>query len=231
MAMKPKDKSKAKETDERIVVIKDVRLSFPHLFKPQERQNDDGNTRENYNAVFMIPKDHPKIEEILRKMKRASMTAKKRAYGDDESKWPKIPQSMTCFKDGDNEDHFTTPRAEYEGHYILSAASPVDRPPKIITNRKDSDNLWIEAEPGKKGAPYAGCYVNAIIEVYAQKKDSKRQMPNRINASIQTVQFRRDGEPFQQQPIDPNDLLDEDDVSYEGELGDEDDGDDDSSLI
>lgn len=218
-----------KEVDDRVVVVKDARLSFPHLFTAQKRENDDGTTRENFNCVLMVPKDGDHAKATMAKLKKAAQAAKKRAWGDDESKWPKIPASKTCVKDGDNEDHFDTPRDEYADYFIIPCASPVDKPPRVLTNRKDTDDKWIDAEPGKKGAPYAGCYVNAIIELYGQKKDPKRSMPNRINASVQTVQFRRDGDPFAAQPVDPNDMLDDDDVSYEGELDDDgrDDGDDD----
>ncbi|ARB05698.1 DUF2815 domain-containing protein [Synechococcus virus S-ESS1] len=225
---------KKKDRDPRTVVVKNARLSFPHIYKPQEQENDDGTKRESYNAVLMIPKeDNPHLKDVLGLMKAAAIAAKKRAWGDDEKNWPKIPASMTCFKDGDKEDHFQTPRSEYEGHYIISCSSPVDRPPRVITNRKGSDNKWLDAEPGRKGSPYAGCYVNGIIEVYGQKKDPKRKMPNRINASFSTIQFLRDGEPFANRGADPDDMLDEDDVSYEGDLDDDygHEEEDDDSLI
>ncbi len=221
-----------KERGLRTVVVRNARLSFPHIYEPQEQENDDGSTRESYNCVLMVPKkDNPHLDRVLKDIKIAAREAKKRAWGDDDSKWPKIPASMTCFKDGDNDDHFTTPRDEYEGHYILSCSSPKKKRPRVITNRKDSNNKWIEAEEGEKRAPYAGCWVNGIVELYGQKKDPKRKMPNRINASFSTIQFLRDGEAFGYQGADPDDYLTEDDVSYEGDLddeyGDEDDGNDD----
>jgi hypothetical protein len=222
MATDPKKKS------EQLIVIKDVRMSFPHLFDPQERTNDDGSVRSNYNCVFMIPKDHPQIGKIKASFKTAGNAARKRAWGDDESKWPNIPSHMICFKDGDNPDH--TDRAEYAGHFFVNSSSPIDKPPSVLTNRKDSDDKWMEARPGQKGAPYAGCYVNGIIEVWAQKKDAKKNIPNRLNSSVQTVQFRRDGTPFSAQPVDPNDYLDDDDVSYEGDIGGDDDGDEESLI-
>lgn len=229
-----------KEKDLRTVVVRNARLSFPHIYEPQEQENDDGSTRKTFNCVLMVPKaDNPQLKRVLSDMKAGAREAKVRAWGDDESKWPKIPASMTCFKDGDNEDHFQTPRAEYAGHYIISASSPASRPPNVITNRKDDENKWMEAEVGRKDAPYAGCYVNGIIELYGQKKDPKRKMPNRINASFSTIQYLRKGEPFANQGADANDLLGEDDVSYEGELEDDEggyggggyDGDDDDSMI
>lgn len=210
-----------KKRDPRTVVIKGARLSFPHIFEPQEQENDDGTTRKTFNAVFMIPKaDNPHLKSTLAAMKAGANEAKRKAWGDSEKDWPKIPPSMTCFKDGDNDDHFQTPRDEYAGHYILSASAPAKSPPRVITNRKGSDDKWIEAEEGKKGAPYAGCYVNGIIELYGQKKDPKRKMPNRINASFSTVQFLRNGEPFANRGPDPDDVLTEDDVSYEGDIDD-----------
>lgn len=229
-----------KTPDPRQVKLNNVRLSFPHIFEPQEQENDDGTTRKSYNSVFMVPKeDNPHLDTILKRMKAGSAAAKKQAWGNDPESWPKIPASMTCFKDGDNDDHFTTPRAEYAGHYIISSSSPANRPPRIVTNRKGTDNKWIDAEPGKKNSPYAGCWVNAIIELYGQKKDPKRKMPNRINASFSVVQFLRDGEAFGNSGADPDDVLGDDDVGYEGDIDDDyndgddggDYGDDDDALI
>lgn len=218
-----------RETDERTIVLKDVRLSFPHLFEPQERENDDGTKRKNYNCVLMIPKDHKNINTILKMVKAAAKKAKEKAWGEDPSKWPNIPSHQQCFKDGDNPDH--TDREEYAGHYFINLSAPLDRPPQIITNRKNSDNEWIEAEPGQKRSPYAGCWVNGIIEIWGQKKNREKNMPNRLNGSVQVIQFLRDGEPFAAQRPDANDLLSEDDVSDDGELdggygNDDDDGDD-----
>ncbi|MFN7341429.1 MAG: ssDNA-binding protein, partial [Opitutia bacterium] len=42
------------------------------------------------------------------------------------------------------------------------------------------------------GKPYAGCYVNASIELWPQDN----QYGKRINASLRGVQFARDGEAF-----------------------------------
>lgn len=222
-----------KKKDERTIVIREARLSFPHVYDPQEQTNDDGTTRKTYNCVLMVPKEgNPQLKRILADMKKGSRAAKAKAWGDEKN-WPRIPASMTCFKDGDNDEHFTTPRDEYAGHYIISCSTPAKYPPRVITTRKGSDDKWLDAEEGQKGAPYAGCYVNGIIELYGQKKDPKRKMPNRINASFSTVQFYKDGEPFAARGGDPDDLLDDDDVSYEGDLDDDgyDDGEDDNDDL
>ena len=93
--------------DKRRVIIRGARLSYPHLFRPQERDNDDGSTRENYNCRLLIAKDLDGIDTILKKLKIAGKAAREKAWGDDESKWPRIPSHRQFLKDGDNEDHST----------------------------------------------------------------------------------------------------------------------------
>jgi hypothetical protein len=48
------------------------------------------------------------------------------------------------------------------------------------------------------GKPYAGCYVNANIDVWWQ--DNK--YGKRVNASLRSVQFVKDGESFGAGPLD-----------------------------
>ena len=109
-------------------------------------------------------------------------------------------------------------RPEYAGSFFLSCNSPEDRPPQVLTNRKSSDGKWIEAVPGQKGAPYSGAYCNVVARVWAQ--DNKHG--KRINCAFDVVQFRQDGEAFSgAAPVKAEDYLNEDDVSYEGELEDD----------
>lgn len=199
------------------VILKNVRLSFPSLFKPYAQESDDGEDREVFKASFLIPKNDP--EGNLKKIKAAAEQAKIKKWGADPKQWPKLKADRVCLRDGDEENW-----DGYAGHMYLSASSPVTRPPSVVTNRKDKDGRWIEAKVGQAGAPYAGCFVNAIVRVWVQ--DNK--YGKRINASLESVQFRSDGEAFGAAPVDPNDKFDDDDVSDPGDFGD--DGDDDSLI-
>ena len=212
--------------DKRRVIIRGARLSYPHLFRPQERDNDDGTTRENYNCRLLIAKDLENIDAILKKLKIAGKAARQKAWGDDESKWPRIPSHRQFLKDGDNEDHSTAD--ENLEQFFINASAPLARPPQVLTNRKDRSGSWIEAEEGKGGAPYAGCYVTAVVEVWGQKKDIKKNIPDRLNATIEIVMFREDGDPFAAQRPDADDILGDEEIGEEGDLIDEDeDGGDD----
>ena len=126
-------------------------------------------------------------------------------------------------RDGDLED--------WDGYadmlYVSANRRGADGPPRIITNRKDADNKWIPASPGEAACPYAGCYVNAIIRVWAMDNEHGK----RINASLEAVQFLRDGEAFSgSAPVDVDEEFTDDMVGEEGSIGD-DGGDDDDSLV
>jgi len=207
------------ESDEQRVTLRNVRASFLHAFKPQEQKNDDGTIRLTYNGNFLMDKDDEFTVKNLAALKKASTAAKRDKWGNDPSKWPKIPSHKVCLRDGDNADHVDSDkRPEYKGQYFLSCNSPEDRPPQVLTNRKDDDGKWIEAVPGQKGAPYSGAYCNVVARVWAQ--DNKHG--KRVNCAFDVVQFRKDGEAFSgAAPVKAEDYLNEDDVSYEGELDDD----------
>jgi hypothetical protein len=76
---------------------------------------------------------------------------------------------------------------------VLKASTK--RRPLVITRDKtpivESDNIV-----------YAGCYVNAIVSLWAQNN----QYGKRINAQLDAVQFVRDGEPFGDGGVSPNEF-------------------------
>ena len=203
------------------VLLRDVRLSFPALFEPSEMESDDGQTRRFFKANFLIPKKGDEFKNVAR-IKKAADEAKAKKWGSNPDDWPKLKPEKLCLRDGDLEDW-----DGYAGMFYLSANSNVERRPQVITNRKDKDGKWIKAEPGHERCPYAGCYVNALVRLWAQdNKNGKR-----INASVEIVQFLRDGEAFGAGPVDPNEKFTDDMVGDDAELGDEDGGSDGDSLI
>jgi hypothetical protein len=214
------------------VKILGVRASFLSLFEPNVQTDPDtGKVRETWKGNFLIPKAEAahmigifKGERmpIMAALKAASEEAKTKKWGSKE-KWPKLKPEKLFARDGDLEDW-----DGYAGcHYVSANAQLQDRP-SVVTNRKSTDNKWIVAEPGSKGAPYSGCYVNAVLIIWAQDNEHGK----RVNAQLKSVQFVRDGEAFGASPVDPNEEFDEDDVSTEA--SDDDDSptdDDDSGMV
>jgi hypothetical protein len=128
-----------------------------------------------------------------------------------------LKPEKVCLRDGDLEN--------WEGYadmlYVSANRREADGPPRVITNRKDADKKWITARAGEDNCPYAGCYVNAIVRVWAQDNEHGK----RVNASVEAIQFLRDGDSFSgAAPINVDEEFSDDMVGEEGSLGDEDNG-------
>lgn len=144
-----------------------ARLSFPSLFNTAKFGGEDTG---KYEATF-----------VLDKVEHADTIASIKAQIDrlmKEELKSKIPSDKLCLKDGDEMG-----RPEFEGKYTIKASTK--KRPLVINRDKsaigESDNIV-----------YAGCYVNAIVSLWAQNNTWGR----RINAQLDGVQFCRDGEPF-----------------------------------
>jgi hypothetical protein len=149
------------------MLLKKVRLSFPALFKPTTYQNT-GVGDKKYEATFLIEKgsaNHKMVEAAVDKM-------------NEEDFKGKLSSDRLCLKDGDDKEW-----KGFEGHVYVKTSSK-RRPPVV-----DRDKSPIQEEDDKV---YGGCYVNANIELWAQKG----QWGNRVNAGLRGVQFDSDGERF-----------------------------------
>lgn len=147
--------------------IKSARLSFPSLF---QMGTFGGESTGKYEATFILDKkDH--ADTIAQIQKQAEQLMKDTFKG-------KIASDKVCLKDGDEQG-----RPEFEGKMTIKASTKkrplvIDRDKSPLT---EDDNVI-----------YAGCYVNAIVSLWAQNN----QYGKRINAQLDGVQFVRDGEAF-----------------------------------
>lgn len=157
-----------------ITRINNARLSFPNLFKPTAF----GEGQEPaFNATFLISKTDPQVAAIQQVIE-AVATEK---WG---AKAPAILKSILtsgkcCFRDGADKAQYNG----FDGQMYLSARSA--SAPKVF----DRDRSDLSATSGR---PYAGCFVNVSIDIWAQ--DNK--YGKRINATLRGVQFVKDGEAF-----------------------------------
>ena len=150
------------------IKIQNARLSFPSLFNTATFGGEDTG---KYESTFILDKtEHAKVIEQINKA--MGELAKERLKG----KLP--PADKLCLKDGDDLE-----REEFQGKMTIKASTK--KRPLVIDQEKTP---LAEAD----GKPYAGCYVNAIVSLWAQDN----QFGRRINAQLDGVQFRADGEPF-----------------------------------
>ena len=162
------------------IMLNDVRLSFaPGLFEPSVPKGSQPGTKPKYNCGIILSPDHPQLEAVRAKMKAVA----REKWG---AKWEATytaleKQDKLALHDGDLKPNYDG----YPGNFFLSPNSEESAPPTVI----DRDRTKLTARSGR---PYAGCYVNASIEIWAQDNTFGK----RINAQLRGVQFLRDGDAF-----------------------------------
>ena len=154
------------------VRLNNVRLAFPVLFEPK-RVNDQGEAK--YSSAFLFPPDH----ECIAKVKAAMAEVAKEKWADKAAEVFKSLKASDrlALRDGNAKSEY----AGYEGMMFINSSNQLR--PTVLDGNKTPLTI-------ADGKPYAGCYVNAVIELWAQ--DNK--YGKRINASLLGVQFYRDGE-------------------------------------
>lgn len=175
------------------VKLQNVRLAFPKLFKA-EQVNGEGDPQ--FSATFILPKNHPNVKDI----ENAILQVAKEKWADKaDAILKKVKAELkTCLKDGD----LKADLEGFAGNYFLSASNKT-RP--YVINR-DKTQLTPD-----DGVMYAGCYVYAVIDIWAM--DNK--FGKRICASLSGVQFYKDGDAFTGGGIASDD--DFDDLSVDNE--------------
>lgn len=149
------------------ITIKNVILSYPHLFKKHAFEEGQ---EPKFSATFLIDKEeHEETFEILQgEIDRLAL----------EKLGKKVKKDKCCLRDGDDSD-----KEENEGRWTLVARET--KRPTVL----DRDKTPLTEEDDKL---YAGCIVNVQIRLWAQ--DNK--FGKRINANLFAVQFVEEGEPL-----------------------------------
>ena len=145
------------------VKLSNVRLAFPNLFEKDQYGR--------YGATFIMPKESPAHKAMQKALRGV-------AEADLKGKMP-TPSSV-CLKD-------SSEKADYAGFeegtlYVSASRKEAFKPNQIIHR----DKTPIESE----GVLYPGCYVNAVINVWAQDNNYGKK----INAELVGVQFYKDGD-------------------------------------
>lgn len=203
--------------DDRVgfVTLKNVRLSYPHLWKPQDGMlGDDGKLQPGkFGAQLIIDPETPHGKLSLKKLKAAKEAVILEQWG---AKPPPLGAAKLCTKkyappvdeEGDIDEENVDPA--YVDKYFVSARNKDQ--PSIVDINKDDEGKWRRLKESD-GKPYGGCYVNAVVRLWAQDNGYGK----RVNAALEVVQYYRKGEAFGAGPVNPDDLLD-DSLSEGGDL-------------
>lgn len=182
-------------------IIKFVgRLSFPDLLNAREGQDNNGepNGRWNWAASALVDPKGPEYKLILDSLKEV---AKERWGAKFDALWADTwgNKMLCCFLDGN--------RKEYDGykdqfvlamkklHKVKQKDGQIEVkdavPPPTI------DRSGTPVSPGQPQYPYAGCFCQFSVEMYATGNNPKNTRENPgLRAKIRWVQFARDGAAF-----------------------------------
>lgn len=170
--------SDEKRVDNHVVKLKNVRLSYPKLAKAEEYQKGDGKPR--FSAAFLIEAGSETYTAVENAIKQA---AKDRWPKDWEKRLKALRGNSNkfCWIDGDLRGDENS-----AGHWVLNShrAEKMGRPGIYAKDRS-------QLAPGDEQFPYAGCYVNAMVEIWAQDGENTG-----IRCTLLSVQFKADGEAF-----------------------------------
>jgi len=179
-----------------VVRLNDVRLAFSqNLFVAGAIKAGD---KPKFSCCFLMPKGSELVATVNKAVEQVAL-----------EKWvaktPAILKGIRadgklCFKDGDTKAEYNG----YEGAMVLNASNSIA--PVVV----DRDRSPLTETSGR---PYAGCYVNASVDIWAQDNEWGK----RINASLRAVQFLRDGDAFAGS-APANAETEFDDVSDSGDL-------------
>jgi len=151
------------------VKLKDVRTSFVNdLWEKGEFQGRPT----GYGVTLLIPPNHPQIKEI----DDAVAAEKQAVWGGKKVRMIRDDPLHPC----DEKEDFDM----LDGDWLYIRANNKNKPTAFY-----GDEL-VETNDGRI---YSGCWVDAIIEIYAQ---AHKSYGNNINVSLLGVKFRRDDEAF-----------------------------------
>ncbi len=159
------------------ITIKNARLAFPSLF---EAKTVNGEGDPAFSASFILDPvaNAAAIKEInaaIDKVAAEKWGPKGKAQVEALRKADKV-----CLHDGNLKSEYDG----YEGNLYVSSRSK-SRP--TVVDRDGKTTLVVS-----DGRPYGGCFVNGIVDIYAQDNNYGK----RINATLAGVQFVRDGDAF-----------------------------------
>jgi hypothetical protein len=149
------------------LTLRNVRLAFPDLWKKGEFQGKDT----GYGCTLLLPPNHPMVAKIREAIGEVRM-----------AKWNNRPVRLVRdnpLRPAEEKDY-----AGFERGWHYVRANNGTRPSTL-----DGQGHPVGEDDG---VLYSGCWVDAIIEIYAQDNEYGKA----INVSIKGVKFRQDDEGF-----------------------------------
>ena len=199
------------------ITLKNVRLSFVSLFDAKVYKDKKTGKIQSYSQEVNVLLDKVKDADVITAVKELQREAIKARFGDNP---PTIPADNRCLRDGEIVDPDTGVKQArwvgYDGKVFISASKKHKKPlvevepsklVQLLDGFKGADGKFPRLKPSD-GKLYSGVYADVILRIYAYD-GRKDENPNRVNASLEAVKFRRHGDAFGAAPVNADDLFEE----------------------
>lgn len=185
-----------------------VRASYPFVGTPSDDEGDNGEARQSWRIVGMLPKaTHTEIKDELKVHIQKLMK-------DNESK---VPADKWFLTNGDDKED-----EAMHGHFLVTASDSKKRPKvrdrkgQIMDDIQKIDDTF-----------YGGCWVSLLIRPWffnGKARNSSKTYPKRVSANLVGVMFYKDDTPFGSGRIDDDGAWGETDNEADADGMDEDGG-------
>lgn len=173
---------------ENVIFLSNVRLSFPHIAEPQQRENG----KPSYNSEFIMPPNHPGYQQFMQVVGQMAVE-KWKEHANNVLQMIYQDRKKRCFGQGSEKVNQKTFKIYdgYENNVYITAGR--DTRPQIIGpdgNAIDPSNTMALMDLAKR--MYGGCRVNAAVKPWLQDNQHGRG----IRCDFVAIQFFQDDEPF-----------------------------------
>ena len=187
-----------------LILLSNVRLSFPHLVEPQRKVSPEtGKERVSYSADFIMPPDHAGFKQFMTKVNELAL-AKWKEHANQVMAIINGDRKLRCYGDGNQKVNGKTfqPYDGYAGQVFITAGR--DTPPQIIQadgTPIDPNNTMAYQQLTRK--MYGGCRVNVALKPWLQENKHGRG----IRCDLVAVQFAGDDQPFGEGAVDASGMF------------------------
>jgi len=194
------------------VILKNVRLSYPDIWKPSDPSTDDSGNP--IPGKFGAQGIFAPTSEAAVLVKKAFMEVATAKWGVNAANVVNaLGKDKKCIRQGNqNLDKSGSIRDGYEG--MLYVVSRAKARPAIVAHKffngkpvilGEDGSAWQEGHqvnvPFECKVPYGGCVVNLKIDIYAMEgTGAKARQGKSINATLLAVQFFGEGKAFGSAP-------------------------------
>jgi len=169
--------------DDRRMTTGKVRLSFPYLFKPRQRENQDP----KFSVMLLIPKSDKATLKRLRDLEQKVLEENASSVFGIKSGTPTLGQrgiAPSIMKDAD-EDGTAEDYPEREGMVYMTVNCNTDFPPKVVD--RNLEPIIDQSEV------YSGVHARVSLQAFAYKRDEKKG----VSFGLGNVQvYTGDGDPL-----------------------------------